>query len=119
MLLADNLEANRLRCGKLGKDPTVETSFLPDRCVCGISSLILSYPPFSTPVLSLLVVALTFGHRSAEDSCSVSERLRSKLSVKGCANSGFVSRSKFEVSLLPLLYYFSLSLKLFLKQQKG
>uniref|UniRef100_I1KQ66 FAM50A/XAP5 C-terminal domain-containing protein n=1 Tax=Glycine max TaxID=3847 RepID=I1KQ66_SOYBN len=26
----DNLEANRLRCGKLGKDPTVETSFLPD-----------------------------------------------------------------------------------------
>ncbi|KAL2614988.1 hypothetical protein AAZV13_08G038900 [Glycine max] len=27
---ADNLEANRLRCGKLGKDPTVETSFLPD-----------------------------------------------------------------------------------------
>ncbi|KAL5174604.1 Protein XAP5 CIRCADIAN TIMEKEEPER [Glycine soja] len=65
MLLADNLEANRLRCGKLGKDPTVETSFLPDR--------------------------------SAEDSCSVSERLRSKLSVKGCANSGFVSRSKFEV----------------------
>ncbi|KAL5174603.1 Protein XAP5 CIRCADIAN TIMEKEEPER [Glycine soja] len=30
MLLADNLEANRLRCGKLGKDPTVETSFLPD-----------------------------------------------------------------------------------------
>ncbi|RZC13961.1 Protein XAP5 CIRCADIAN TIMEKEEPER isoform B [Glycine soja] len=61
----DNLEANRLRCGKLGKDPTVETSFLPDR--------------------------------SAEDSCSVSERLRSKLSVKGCGNSGFVSRSKFEV----------------------
>ncbi|KAH1236004.1 Protein XAP5 CIRCADIAN TIMEKEEPER [Glycine soja] len=47
--------------------------------------------------LSLLAVALTFGHRSAEDSCSVSERLRSKLSVKGCANSGFVSRSKFEV----------------------
>ncbi|KAG5041710.1 hypothetical protein JHK85_014186 [Glycine max] len=26
----NNLEANRLRCGKLGKDPTVETSFLPD-----------------------------------------------------------------------------------------
>nr|ACU18064.1 unknown [Glycine max] len=64
----DNLEANRLRCGKLGKDPTVETSFLPDR--------------------------------SAEDSCSVSGRLRNKLSVKGCGNSGFVSRSKFEMSLL-------------------
>ncbi|WVZ24636.1 hypothetical protein V8G54_003180 [Vigna mungo] len=30
MFLADNLEANRLRRGKLGKDPTVETGFLPD-----------------------------------------------------------------------------------------
>lgn len=33
MFLADNLEANRLRRGKLGKDPTVETGFLPDRYV--------------------------------------------------------------------------------------
>ncbi|KAF1892648.1 hypothetical protein Lal_00031919 [Lupinus albus] len=61
-----NLETNRLRHGKLGKDPTVETSFLPDR--------------------------------SAEDSV-VSERLRRKLSVKGCGNNGFVNRSKFEMSL--------------------
>jgi len=49
-----------------------------------------------------LVVALTFGHRSAEDSCSVSERLRSKQSGKGCGNSGSVSRSKSEVSMLHL-----------------
>ncbi|KAF7812964.1 protein XAP5 CIRCADIAN TIMEKEEPER isoform X1 [Senna tora] len=29
-LLAESFETNKLRCGKLGKDPTVETSFLPD-----------------------------------------------------------------------------------------
>lgn len=64
----NNIETNGgVRCGKLGKDPTVETSFLPDR--------------------------------SAEDFCSVSERLRSKLNVKGCAISGSVSRTKFEMSL--------------------
>jgi len=49
VFLADNLEANRLRRGKLGKDPTVETGFLPDRYVWhGISSfshsVILFYP---------------------------------------------------------------------------
>ncbi|KAL9330247.1 hypothetical protein ACSQ67_005250 [Phaseolus vulgaris] len=61
----NNLEASMLRRGKLGKDPTVETGFLPDR--------------------------------SAEDSCSVSERLRSKQSGKGCGSFGSVSRNKFEV----------------------
>ncbi|KOM26850.1 hypothetical protein LR48_Vigan325s002200 [Vigna angularis] len=114
----NNLEANRLRRGKLGKDPTVETGFLPDsssttlkseltridmvggggclECTCRVWSLC---PCFIVPLyFSFLVVALTFGHRSAEDSCSVRERLRSKQSGKGCGNSGSVSRSKSEVN---------------------
>jgi hypothetical protein len=34
----------------------------------------------------------------------VSERLRSKLNVKGCADSGSVSRTKFEVSLSTVVF---------------
>ncbi|KAJ6937077.1 XAP5 protein [Populus alba x Populus x berolinensis] len=67
-----SLEPKRLGSnGKFGKDPTVETSFLPDR--------------------------------GAEDGVSVSERQRSKLSVKGCGNSGFVNRNRFEMSPLKSL----------------
>lgn len=32
ILLADRIETKKFGCGKFGKDPTVETSFLPDRC---------------------------------------------------------------------------------------
>lgn len=63
---SENLKTKRLAQAKLGKDPTVETSFLPDRGV--------------------------------EDDLSVRERQRSNLSVNGCSDSGFVSRSKFEMS---------------------
>ncbi|KAH7522789.1 hypothetical protein JRO89_XSUnG0107200 [Xanthoceras sorbifolium] len=57
----ESTETKMLGRGKFGKDPTVETSFLPDR--------------------------------GAEDALSVSGRQRRKLSVKGCGNSGFVSRA--------------------------
>ncbi|EXB39258.1 Protein XAP5 CIRCADIAN TIMEKEEPER [Morus notabilis] len=60
-----NTDSARLRNAKFGKDPTVETSFLPDRV--------------------------------AEDAVSVSVRLRNKLSVKGCGNNGYLSRSRYEV----------------------
>ena len=43
MFLADNLEASRLRRGKLGKDPTVETGFLPDRCVWHLFLFLFPY----------------------------------------------------------------------------
>lgn len=40
---AETQETKRLGCGKFGKDPTVETSFLPDRslslCACVCESL--------------------------------------------------------------------------------
>ncbi|KAF5933339.1 hypothetical protein HYC85_029510 [Camellia sinensis] len=62
-----NKEPKRLACGKLGKDPTVETSFLPDSTL------------------------------------SVRGRQRNKLSVKGCKNSGNVSRNRFETNLLKSL----------------
>ncbi|KAF4383679.1 hypothetical protein F8388_014179 [Cannabis sativa] len=81
--------------GKLGKDPTVETSFLPDRC--GIPLCL------SVCCISLCDLGLTFELRVAEDAVSVSVRLRSKLSVKGCGNSGNLSKSKYEMSPLKLL----------------
>ena len=40
---------------------------------------------------------LTYELRGAEDAVSVSERQRSKLSVKGFGNSGFVNRNRFKV----------------------
>jgi protein FAM50 len=44
---SNNIETNGgVRCGKLGKDPTVETSFLPDRCAA-LSSIFNTYTPFS------------------------------------------------------------------------
>ena len=46
---------------------------------------------------------LTYELRGAEDALSVSGRQRSKPSVKGCGNSGIVSRSKFEMSPFKLL----------------
>lgn len=46
---------------------------------------------------SLFVCGLTYKLRGIEDALSVSGRQRSKLSVNGCGNSGFGSRSKFEV----------------------
>jgi len=62
---SNNIETNGgVRCGKLGKDPTVETSFLPDRCVT-LSSIFNTLPPL--PLFAVLSVSLTFGHRSAED----------------------------------------------------
>ncbi|PON83416.1 XAP5 protein [Trema orientale] len=64
-------DAARFQRAKLGKDPTVETSFLPDRV--------------------------------AEDAVSVSVRLRSKPSVKGCGNNGYLSRSRYEMSHFKLL----------------
>ncbi|KAJ6402933.1 hypothetical protein OIU84_014941 [Salix udensis] len=66
-----SLEPKSLIHGKFGKDPTVETSFLPDR--------------------------------GAEDAVSVSERQRSKLSVKGFGNSGFVNRNRFKMNPLKSL----------------
>lgn len=42
-------------------------------------------------------LGLTNWLRGAEDALSVSGRQRSKLSVKGCGNSGFGSKSRFEV----------------------
>lgn len=66
-----SLDTKTLGRGKIGKDPTVETSFLPDR--------------------------------GDEDAVTVSERQRSKLSVKGCGNNGLVNKSKLKMNPLKSL----------------
>jgi hypothetical protein len=48
---------------------------------------------------------LTYELRGAEDAVSVSERQRSRLSVKGCGNSGFVNRNRFKVIIFLNLFY--------------
>lgn len=85
-------QSKKLQHGKFGKDPTVETSFLPDRYGNSLSLLTFSFS------LSL-VLELTFDVRGDEEILSVSERRRNKLNVKGCRDSGFLSRSRFEVML--------------------
>ena len=40
---AESQKAVKVKCAKLGKDPTVETSFLPDRSV-KLPSLVLCIP---------------------------------------------------------------------------
>ena len=52
-----------------------------------------------------VTLGLTFELRVAEDAVSVSVRLRSKLSVKGCGNSGYLSRSRYEVILVITLVF--------------
>jgi hypothetical protein len=64
-------------------------------CQIGMATLSLSS---LSPSLSLVLV-LTFDVRGDEETLSVSGRRRNKLSVKGCRDSGFLSRSKFEVML--------------------
>jgi len=107
MFSSESLEPKRLVSGKFGKDPTVETSFLPDRCN------VFPFPStYHFPVMHLQTVKgfcmdleLTYELRGAEDAVSVSERQRSKLSVKGCGNSGFVNRNRFEVIIFMGLSY--------------
>lgn len=90
MLSADDKESKK-KFGKFGKDPTVETSFLPDR---------YTVHPFLSLSLSLYVVlVLTSELRGAEDTLLVSEKQRNKLRGKGYGSCGFVSRSRSEVIL--------------------
>ena len=91
LYISETSQSKKFRHGKFGKDPTVETSFLPDRCGISLS------PPLALSVS--LVLGLTFDLRGDEDTLSVRGRQRNKLSVKGCRDSGFLSRSRFEVIL--------------------
>lgn len=65
---------------------------------CQIGTATLSLPFSLSPSLSL-VSWLTFDVRGDEETLSVSGRRRNKLSVKDCRDSGFLSRSRFEVML--------------------
>lgn len=83
----------------------METSFLPDRCGISLSvSACVSVCLFVS--LFSVILGLTFELRVAEDAVSVSVRLRSKLSVKGCGNNGCLSRNKYEVLHIDLDFEF-------------
>lgn len=64
-------------------------------CQIGMATLSLS----SLSASVSLVLVLTFDVRGDEETLSVSGRRRNKLNVKGCRDSGFLSRSRFEVML--------------------
>lgn len=72
-----------------GKDPTVETSFLLD--MCGIS--MPSFTNTKKIKFLLSVKLISCRHGGVKHILSLRRRQRSKRSVKGCENSGYVSKS--------------------------
>lgn len=78
--VAENQEPAKSRCGKLGKDPTVETSFLPDR---------------SCIFLYIFHIVYVFGLNLELTSLRcflVRERQRNKQKERGLKVNGSVSR---------------------------
>lgn len=101
----------RRRFGKYGKDPTVETGFLPDRLGFLSSHIWLYFSsldvehvhrmffwPYMIPYAMLFDPLLIFGLWSLKHTLTVRERRRNKLSANGYENSGFLSKSKLKVS---------------------
>ena len=109
LLSVESFGSARFQNSQLGKDPTVETSFLPDRCGISLSPLCV----FSLIIIILyffnVIFSLIFKHRVVEDDILVRVRLRNKLSVKGCGNSGYLSRSGYEVIMHYVLGFYHLN----------
>lgn len=95
MISAESTENTKSRSGRFGKDPTVETSFLPDR---------YSLTHIQSHLAPLFVLCLSY------DFVSVSGRQRNKLSVRDCENCGFLSRRGYEVILISGFFCFFLTL---------